>query len=809
MNEIRYALRSLARSPGFAAIAAITLALGIGANTSLFSLANAILARPLPELRNAESLAWVGAARRQWNMSYLEYRDLAERNTAFEGVAAFGNAPMSLSSPGAPTKIRGALVSGNFFTVLGVRMAKGRGFLPDEDATPLTHPVAVISHALWQERFEGRDDIVGQPIKLNGLAYTVVGVAPPRFNGVEHSELRSVWVPLAMTANALPGLPGLIKSRWSSWLDAVGRLKPNVDVAEANASLMALSRQLVSRDSVTYERFAARAAALNGGITPSDRDIYPVAIIAGAVTFIVLLIACANVSNMLLARATARRREIAVRLSLGGARWRVVRQLLIESLALATIATGLGVLIAAWTTGVIETTIPVPLDLSPDLRVLGFTIAAVVVTTLLFGLVPALHATRGEIVAALRDVAAGTDRHRRRLQRVLVTVQVTLSILLLVTSGMFLRSLYKATRVDVHFEATDRVLAASFDLGLQGYDAARADAFLTTLATGLSGQPGVEGITFTNQVPMGERLIGGEYTLEGETDESRSDFRERQNRGVYQSAIRPGYFDVLGIPLAQGRDFAASDAAGSERVAIVSEALARSAWPNESAIGKRISVDGNEGPYRTIVGVAREALTMGISERRRPTVYVPTRQSPNTFDFTLLIRSTQDARPLAPVVRATIAQLDADLPVDGVQSLAQYRYDRTAETRLGSQLIAIFGALSLLLAAVGVYAVLAFSVSNRTKEIGIRIAVGAGRRQIRALVMREGIALTTTGVVVGLALGMAVAKALSSLFLGVEAMDFVVFAGVALLLLATATLATLLPARRASSVEPVEALRAE
>jgi predicted permease len=808
-QDIRFALRQLARSPGFVIVASITLALGIGANTALFTLANSILARPLPEIRDDGTLVWVTPLARQWNMSYPNFRDLRDENDVFDGVSAFGNAPMSLSSGGTPIKVGGQLVSGNYFSLLGVRMAHGRGFLPDEDVVPGRNAVVVISHQLWQERFEGASDIVGRSIKLNGVPYTIVGVAPALFNGVEHNEPRSVWIPMAMAANAQPQFPRILEQRGASWLNAVGRLKSGVSLDAANASLHSMSRRLIAADSATYARFGARAAAARSGVSPADRDVYPLAILASAVTLVVLLIACANVSNMMLGRAVGRKREIAVRLSLGAARWRVVRQLLTESLLLAGAATALGVLIAAWTTGLVESTIPVPLDLAPDGRVLAFTVIAAVTSTLLFGLVPALHATRGDVATALKDATVGSDRRRTRLQRMFVTTQVALSILLLVTSGMFLSSLLKATRIDVQFEATNRVLAASFDLGLQGYTPEKSDALVSALGARLAAQPGVEAVTFTNQVPMGERLIGTEFSLASDRSDAGSDARGGRERSVYQSTIRPGYFRVLGIPLTRGRDFSDRDVVGSEQVAIVSDDLARKAWPGADAVGKRISLEGPDGPFLTIVGVAREALTMGVSERRRPTIYLPQRQQPNTLDFTILVRAIDDARPLARVIRETMADLDADLPVDAVQTLAQYRRDRTAEARLGSSMIAIFGALALLLATVGVYAVLAFSVSQRTKEIGIRIAVGAGRRQISALFLREGMRLAAVGVGIGLVLGAGAAKALSSVFLGVQARDVLVFLTVAALLFATALVATWLPARRAARVDPLQALRYE
>jgi len=814
LQDLRYAVRQLVRSPGFTVVAALTLAIGIGANTALFSFANSVLSRPLPEIGHADQLYWLAPSDTRGGppalmMSYPDFVDFRDSTKVFASAAALWRADFSVASNGDPIRVHGSLVSGDYFRTLETRMALGRGFTRDDDRPDVVQPVVVISHHLWQNRFDGAVDAIGKRLVVDGHALTIVGVTPERFNGADHAERRDVYVPLSYAGTIVPGYTNFLKNRGTRWLSGIGRLAPGVSQERASAAMATIAARIARSDSANHAYFTARVVRPRGGLGPNDgNDIAPVALLAGTVTLLVLLIACANVSNLLLGRAVARRREIAVRLSLGAARARIVRQLLTESFLLASMGSLLGLLMASWANALLTAMIPVSIDVSSDTRVVVFTVLFACLTGIAFGLVPALSATRSDVTTVLKAAAAGGDTSRSRLQRAFVIAQISLSLVLLITAGMFLGQLYKSSRVNVKFDATDNVLAASFDVGMQGYDAARATEFIDQSTARLLALPGVQTVSFTNQVPMGERHIGTDITIQGDR-EATSRFGEGRGLEVYESTIRPDYFKAIGISFAYGRDFTRDDRVGSEPVVIVSEDFARAAWPDGSAIGKRISTRGEQGPYMTIVGVAREALTMGLTERKRPIVYLPQLQRPKVTDLTVLVRRSSSAADLGTSLRKIFRELDRDLPVYDVQSLKQYRHDRGAESRMGSTLLTIFGSLALLLATIGVYAVMAFAVNQRTREIGVRVALGAARAQIIRLFVVEGARLASIGVGIGIVLAVVVAKVLASVFLGLELSDALTFMAGAIVLAAAAVTASWIPARRAARIDPTVALRSE
>jgi predicted permease len=815
LQDLKYAARQLWRSPAFTAAAVATLALGIGANTALFTLGQAILVRPMPGVMQSDRLLWVTGARRDYSRAAMSYPDFVDYRDGLRDLvelAAVAELKYALGGRGEPERVRGEVVSGNYFSILRTPFALGRGFSASEDSLGNPRHVAVISHGLWQRRFDGDSGIVGREIVINGQPLTVIGVTMEGFNGAELELPREVWLPMALIDVAAADLPGQWKSRGNWWLNAIGRLRPGVAQEQVLASARTIAGRIAVSDSATHKGITANVYPAKSGVPPgSAENILPLTILAGVVTGLVLLIACANVSNLLLARAVSRRREVGIRLSLGASRRRLVRQLLTDSIALSAAAGSAGILLAYWSTEWLVTSgvFPLRLDMTPDRGVIAFTVGAAALASLLFGLVPALEATRGDIVRSVQDGTQGRDPRRARLQSGFVVAQLALSLVLLTTAGLFLRSMYKARNVEIGFEATSQVLAMSFDLGLQRYSDARADAFMRELDDRTKGMPGVEHVSFTDVVPMGQRYVGGEIVVEGVAVSSGSASRESRPITVFQSTIRPGYFETLGVPIVRGRDFRASDDKSAPPVVIVSAGFARETWPHEDPIGKRVSVRGDDGPFLTIVGVAQEVMLGGPTESKRSVVYLPQQQYPESKYQTIIVRTAGKPEPLAEALRREIRSLDPNLPVYDVRTLAEYKRLKLADRMNGANILGGFGALALLLASIGVYGVMAFSVLQRTKEIGIRVALGARGTDVIALFVGRGMRLILIGVAIGMTLSLGLSQLLQGMLFGLMPTDAVTFVGVAGLLAGVALLASWLPARRASRVDPIQALRYE
>jgi macrolide transport system ATP-binding/permease protein len=802
LHDLRFGLRMLLKNPGFTLIAVCTLALGIGANTAIFTLLDKVLIRPLPVEQPQQLVIFVedgnGAPA---IFSYPLYAELRERNDVLSGVAAYDQKPFSLSDGSVTERVIGQIVSGNYFAVLGVRPAVGRFFLPDEDRTPNTHPVIIISHGLWRRRFGADPAVIGKTVSLNNYRYTVVGVAPAEFTGTTRGTVNDVYVPIMMQAQTGPRRHGVLENRYAGWLHLIGRLKPQVSREQAQTALARpveeASKTFASKGDAIGD--PTKVFLLDGSRGHTDRvkDLsLPLKLLIGVVGF-VLLIACANVANLLLARASARRKEIAVRLAIGASRWRIVRQLLTESIILATLGGGAGLLLAYWFSGLLlgfqqqTNAVPRAFDGSLDARALTFTLGLSLVTGLVFGLAPALQAAKSDHVAALKEETPGLLRRARRLslRNLLVIVQVALSLVVLVGAGLCLKSLRALQAIDPGFEPA-QVVTATFDLSQNGYDEARGRQFVAQLPAQVATLPGVEAVSFSNVVAFSDIVWVNPAIIEG-----------AKPQPAYHNAVSPTHFRTLGIPLVRGREFTAQDTADAPRVFIVNETAASRYWPGREAVGQRLN--GGE-----VIGVVRDSKERGLTADPRPTIYKPLLQ--NYFpELVLHVRTATPSQTLFAAVRRAVQALDPTLPVYNLKTLAEQKDGSLYTERLAAALLTLFGLLALSLAAIGIYGVLSYTVTERTRELGIRLALGARPRDVLKLVVGQGLLLVLIGLVIGVGAAFALTRLLAKLLYGVSATDPLTFVVIPLLLAGVALVACLVPARRATRVDPLVALRYE
>jgi len=807
LQNLRYGLRMLRRNPGFTVVAALSLALGIGANTAIFSVVNAALLRPLP-VKEPDRLVGlyrkIPQDRNHNRFSYPNYLDTRDRNQSFSGLAAYYFAPLNLSGGGQTERLWGKVVSGNYFSVLGVEITQGRAFLPEEDRTPGAHPVAVVSHGLWQRRFGGDPNLVGKTVTLNGYGFTIVGVAPAGFRGTEVGMAPDVWVPMMMQAQAMPGTNWLTP-RDVGWLRVVGRLKPGVSVAQAQAEMETLGAQLKREYPEVNEAFGI-AVAPDFGIHPDMRgDARNFLLVLMGVVGLVLLIACANTANLLLARASERRKEVGIRLALGAKRGRLIGQLLTESLLLSLLGAAISLVLTPWISGGLEAlqqtgqALPSVVPFSLDGRVLGFTAIVSLLAGVIFGLAPALHASKTDLIGVLKDAAANRESGKSRLRQVFVVSQIALSLALLIAAGLFIRSLRQAQRIDPGFK-TENILLMSFDLGLQGYNEERGRAFYQQLEQRVGSLPGVERVSFADNPPLSSdadtTIIIDGYTaptgLEGVV--------------INYSVVNPNYFQTLDIPLLRGRDFTVQDKFDAPRVVILNETAARRFWPGQDALGKRVGL--GRSVSAEVIGIARDGKYVTIGEDPRPYLYFPMTQNYRS-SAALQARTAGDPAPVIAAVRREAQALDKDLPTFGVRTMKEHMRGSLAAPRLAATFLGIFGAMALLLAMGGIYGVMAYAVSQRTREIGIRVALGAERQDILKMVLKQSLRLVVIGLLIGLAGSLAATRLLESFLYGVSVNDPATFITVPLLLASAALLASYIPARRAMKVDPMVALRYE
>jgi putative ABC transport system permease protein len=808
VNDVRYSLRTLARNPSFTIVAVLALALGIGANTAIFSIIDAVLLRPLP-YQEPEKLVkvWtnftgIGLPNdRNW-VSPPEFVDLRALNKSFSGVAAISGDSFNISTGGTPERVEGAQVSASFLDLLGVRPTTGRGFLPGEDQ-PGRDNVILLSHDLWQRRFGGDPAIVGRTITVNGRSYMVLGVLPPGFRYPAEAE---VWTPLAITPEMLgPGYRG------SHGLEVLARIKSEVSLDQARADMRAVTSQIIEQNRDYPYRDRDFAVLLVPLLEETIGDVRTALfVLLGAVGF-VLLIACANVANLLLARAAVRERELAVRAALGASRGRLVRQLLTESIVLSMAGAASGLLVAHWglraLNTITETALPRIASVGLDARLLAFTVLVAVATGVIFGLVPAIQASRSITYDSLKEAGrggtAGTLHHG--LRRVLIVAEVALSLVLLAGAGLLVRSFLRVLAVDPGFHA-DRVLTVRVALPEARYSTPeRIRAFYGELLDRIEHLPGVEAAGAVSSLPLSGSGSSGTVTIDTNAVPPENATPEADWR-----AITPGYFRAMGIALVRGRFFDARDNENGARVAIVDESLANTYWPNADPIGRRIKLGGRQStrPWMTVVGVVRPVRYRTLEAASRIGLYWPEAQNPRSA-LSLAIRTASEPAAMAATVQKQVLALDPDQPIYAVRTLEQLVSESVARRRLSMLLLSLFAGLALALAAVGLYGVLSYLVTERSHEIGIRMALGASRPQVMRLVLGQGLSLTLVGIAAGLAAAFGVTRLLSTLLFDVKASDPYTFGLMAVVLLAVATLAGFVPARRATRVDPMAALRQE
>ena len=807
LQDIRFALRQLIKKPGFAALAITSMALGIGANTSIFSLVDTVLLRPLAVREPSQLVVLYGTLHKGADVSlqsYPDYKDYRDRNTVFSGLFVYRVVVSSLTHNDSSERVWGYSVSGNYFDVLGVKPALGRAFLPEEDQTPDSHPVAVLGYGCWERRFGSDPSIVGKTVQFNGRPFNVIGVAPKGFIGTEVAFEPEMFIPVMMAKEIEPGT-NYLANRNSGNLFAVGRLKPGVSFAQAQAALEALDVELAK----DHPENVGRGIRLvrPGLFLPDIRNsVFAFAGVLAAVGALVLLLACVNLASLLLARATERRREIAVRLAIGASRARLVRQLLTESVLLSLAGGAAGSLLAvAINQSVRAIRLPIDVallfDLRTDWRVLTFAVVLSVVTGIFFSLIPALQASRPQLVPALKDESSMAGFGRSRLRNTLVVAQVSLSLILLISAGLIARSLQAAQRMRPGFNPENAV-ALSFDVSLQGYDEARGRAFQQQVLERARSLPQVESVALTDNLPLGLNYNDTGVYIEG------AEFTSTSNLPIaIPMDSSPGYFDVMGIPL-RGRDFLADENKKEQRPAIVNQTFARRFYPSQDAIGKRFNFRGPDSPFWQIVGVVPEGKYNSLGEDPKPAVYTPLFRD-YTGAVTLVARTRGDPRSTLDALRTEVQTLDRSLSIYNAKTLVQHMGVSLFPARMAAIALGSFGLLALILAAVGIYGVMSHVVAGRTREIGLRMALGAQLSDVRKLILRQGMLLAVIGSVIGLIIALGGARMLKSLLYGVSASDPVTFSLVAMLLLSIALLACWVPARRAARVEPMVALRAE
>ena len=816
LQDIRYGVRMLTKNPAVSAVAVLTLALGIGANAAIFSGVSAFILRPLPVPEPDQLVRPVELAEDRGISDEVSYPDFVEyRNqaTSFAALSAEDMLQVALDSDTQSDVIWGQAVSGSYFDVVRIKPIMGRVFLPEEDNAVGARPVIVMSHSLWTRRFGSDPNIVGKTIRLSNRGYEVIGVAPKAFTGSKFALSMDFWVPMAMVEE-LRRSQGLLSDRGSHWMNMLGRLQPGVTVEQASAEMQSIAARLnQSYPNDRASNTSARVATeMDGRWEEAATVMKSGSAIAMAIVGLVLLIACANVANLMLARAAARRKEIGIRLALGASRVRLIRQLLTESLLLSVLGGGFGLLLAFWMTDLMEGFVPVlqynivENFFSLDSRALVFTLVISLATGLIFGLAPAWHASNPDVVPILKgnlDAAQRAKGRRFSLRPALVVVQVALSLAVLVCGGLFIKSFRKAQTMDPGFGTKD-ALIVTLDPELVGYDTERSRNFFRQAIERAASLPGVEAAGTARLLPLGDSSnSNGPILKEGETLP-----RGSAGRTIMTNVISAGYFRAMDIPIVDGRDFDDRDHAKAQRVVVINQEMAQMLWPGESAVGKRILIGAESRDPIQVVGVVKTGKYRNLAEDPKPYFYYPmTQRRPGTMQ--LVMRSNLDPRGLAGAIRKEVQNIDRSVPVSSVKTMTEHLTYALWAPNMAASLSLAFGVLAIVLSAIGLYSVMAYVVSQRTREVGIRMALGANRADVLKMITVQGMRLAVIGVVIGLVLSLGLARALSSLLIGVSGYDVTTFVIVPVLLVLVAFIACYLPARRATRIDPLVALRYE
>jgi predicted permease len=810
--DLRYAVRMLRKSPVFSVVTILVVSLGTGAVTTIFSATNAMLLRPLPGAANTSQLFSIDRKKKNstegMSASYRYYKEIRDKSTSFDGVAAWSEIPLTVSVGGAGTLAYGNVVTGNYFSVLGVHPELGRFFAPEEDRTPLTNPVMVISDGFWRATFGGDSAVIGHTVQVNGHPFTIIGVVPPAFRSIFIPLKSDAWVPVMMEPQLRPGSD--LNDLTAITLRLFARLKPRVTQQSAHQEVTALTAAWIASgvEPMTWSKdyVDARLVPLSGLPEDATKAIVGFFFLLLGASALVLLIASVNVAAMLSARAVARGREMAVRAALGARRGRLVRQLLTESLLLFVLGSLGGIAIAVATTRALQR-LPLPdemsLDLAPDYRVIGFAMLVSLATGVVFGLAPALQAARTDIAKRIRDDSPSGGVRRTRMSSALVVGQLALSLLLLVAAGLFLRALQRGNRIDPGFDSMG-VSMATLNTESWGYDSAKGRTFYRELRARLEGVPGVTAVTFTNDAPLtaqnhGDWIRAGDAPGAAGGDAGAS----RVRTGLFD--VDADYFAALRMPIVRGEPITSKDDAHSGRVAVINETFANKLWPGADAVGRTFIYDSNKV---TVIGVARDAKYAWLTEEREPFAYFPMAQEWSARQV-VLVRSGAAPDRAAVAIQRAVQSIDPGVPRPVVTTLREANSIVLLPQRVAAMVTAALGVIGLIMASVGLYGIISYSVSRRSREIGIRVALGARQADVLGMVVREGMQLAGLGVAIGLALAAAATRLMASFLFNVSPLDAVTFVGMSLVFLAIAFMSSYLPARRAAASDPLTALRAQ